>query len=432
MNAHTQSPLLIQCSRIIALLLFAGGVAVAVADPWPQWRGPDRNGISEETGLATQWPENGPPLHWQIEGIGEGYSTPSVVEDRIYLLSNEGLDNEFVLTLSVADGSKVWSKGLGKVGNPDQQPNYPAARSTPTVENEVLYALGSNGDLACMNRANGEIRWQRNLRSDFGGEAGKWAYAESPLIDGEQLICTPGGGEATLIALNKKTGEPIWKSAVPGGDAAAYSSAIIVEAAEKKQYVQFLNDGLVGVDAGTGAFLWRYARTAQRSPANIPTPVADNGYIYNSTGRGGGALIHLKKNNGNIMPEEVYYSPKLPTAIGGAVLVDGHLYGTSGEALLCVEFTTGNLKWEARTIGPASLCYADGHLYLHGEEGEVALVEVSTQEYREKGRFSPPDLPDRPNRGKAWAYPVIANGRLYIRDGDRLWCYDIRNLGAGK
>src|SRR6185503_15115869 len=171
--------------------------------------------LSREKGLLKQWPKEGPRLLWQLKDIGSGYSTPSVVGERLYLNSNEGMDNEFVLALDAKDGKRAWSTKLGKVG-PNDGPQYPASRSTPTVDGDVLYTLGSDGDLVCVEKADGKVRWKKNLRSDFGGTPGKWAYAESPLVDGDALICTPGGADATMVALNKKTGETIWKSAIPG------------------------------------------------------------------------------------------------------------------------------------------------------------------------------------------------------------------------
>ena len=396
------------------------------ARDWPQWRGPDRNGISAETGLLKQWPQEGPKLLWELKDIGFGYSTPAVVGDRLYLLSNEGLENEFVQALSMRDGKRIWSTRLGNVGNPKQQPNFPAARSTPTVDGELLYALGSDGDLACLETGTGKMRWQKNLRKEFGGKPGDWAYAESPLIDGNTLICTPGGPEATLVALNKSTGEVIWKCAVPGGDDAAYASAIVVAAAGSKEYVQVLKKGIVGVDAKTGKFLWRYDKIASRYGANIPSPVADQGYVYSAGAGTGGALIQLKSEGGSVQPDQVYFSPKLPTGIGGAVKLGDVVYGTASEVLVCFEFKNGDIKWQDRALGAASLCYADGRLYLHGENGQVALVEPSSDGYHEKGRFSPPDQPKRINdMEKAWAYPVVADGKLFLRDQSVLWCYDV-------
>ena len=244
----------------VVLCLFTAGVAMA---DWPQWRGPDRSGVSRETGLLKQWPAGGPKLLWQVNDLADGYSTPVVVGTRLYMLSNRGMDNEYVQAISTTDGKVIWTMRVGNVGNPDQNPHYPKARSTPTIDGDVLYALGSDGDLACLETKSGKIRWTKNLRKEFGGQPGEWAYAESPLVDGDMVIVTPGGADATLVALNKKTGALLWKSAVPGGDPAGYASAIIVQAAGRKQYVQLLSKGLVGVDAKTGQFLWRYKDVAK-------------------------------------------------------------------------------------------------------------------------------------------------------------------------
>lgn len=410
---------------LVSFLTLAGGARAA---DWPQWRGPARTGISPEKGLLQEWPAGGPKLLWHLKDVGLGYGTPAVAGQRLYLISNRGLENEFVQALDVKDGKPVWTMPLGKVGNPDQMPAYPGSRSTPTIDGDTLYALGSDGDLVCAAAVTGQVRWRKSLRGEFGGQPGIWAYSESPLIDGDVLVCTPGGAQATLLALNKKTGAVIWKSAVPGGDQAGYSSPVIVETGGVKQYVQFLQKGLVGVEAATGKFLWRYGQTAMNSPANIPTPVAHNGYVYSASGRGGGGLVRLKAAGGAVEAEPVYASNRLPTSIGGSVLVGDHLYGTSTGGLMCVEFTTGTVKWQERGIGAGAVLYADGRLYVHGENGQVALVEATPEAYREKGRFTPPDLPER-GKSQAWAYPVVANGRLYIRELGSLWCYDVKAGG---
>lgn len=418
-------------SDYLALAIGATVIVVSAdlaAADWPQWRGPQRNGVAAatETGLLKSWPADGPKLRWQMKDCGTGYSTPAVVGDRIYLLGNEGLDNEFVQARAAADGKVLWQTRLGKVGNPNQKPNFPAARSTPTVDGALLYALGSDGDLACLETGSGKVLWQKSFRSNFGGKPGQWAYAESPLIDGGTLVCTPGGSEATLLALNKKTGDPIWKCAVPGGEEAAYTSAIAVETGGVKQYVQMLQKGLVGADARTGKILWRYSQTVSKYGATIPSPLARNGFVYSGGSGTGGGLVKLVAGGGGVQAEPVYFSPKLPTAIGGAVLVGDYLYGTS-RGMLCAEFASGELKWEERALGPAALCYADGRLYLHAESGEVALVEPSPEGYQEISRFTPPEPAKRSQQmEKAWAYPVVANGCLYIRDHQALWCYDVK------
>jgi len=277
-------------NRIITVCAFAILLSAA-ANEWPQWRGPHRDGISQETGLLKEWPKEGPKLIWKVTDVGSGYSTPAVMSERLYLLGNQGLESEFVEALDSKDGKRLWSASLGKVGNPKQNPNFPAARSTPTLDGDVLYALGSDGDLACVELAQGKVGWRKNLRTDFGGKPGEWAYSESPLVDGENLVCTPGGSEATIVALNLKTGERVWKCSLPEGDEAAYSSAIIVRAGGVKQYVQLLQKGLVGVDAKTGKFLWRYGKPVSKYGANIPTPLASDGSIYvGSAGTGESAV----------------------------------------------------------------------------------------------------------------------------------------------
>jgi outer membrane protein assembly factor BamB len=402
------------------------GASLALAADWAQWRGPNRDGISAEIGLLKGWPKEGPKLLWQQKEIGYGYSTPAVVGDRLYVISNTGMDNEFVEARSVADGKQIWMTRIGKVG-PNQGPQYPGSRSTPTVEGELLYVLGSDGDLTCLETNKGVVRWHKNLRSEFGGKPGVWAYSESPLIDGDALICTPGGKEATMVALNKATGQTIWKGQTQLGDQAGYASPIIVNAGGHKQYVTFMQKGVVGMDAQTGKFLWRYDKTGT-GPANIPTPVAHDGMVYSAASRMGGGLVKLKPaESGGVEAEQVYLERGLPMSIGGAVLVAGNLYGTNGQGMVCADYATGKIKWQEKSLGSGAVCVADGRIYVHCENGNVALVELTPDEYRSKGLFTPPGVPKR-TRGpmeKAWSYPVVANGKLIIRDLDSLWCYDI-------
>jgi outer membrane protein assembly factor BamB len=258
------------CLGVSAVFFTRANLAASTSD-WPQWRGPERNGTSQESGLLKQWPAEGPKLLWQVNDLGDGYSTPAVVGKRIYLMSNTSMENEFVQALSTQDGKPVWTTRVGNVGNPKQEPPYAKARSTPTIDGKFIYALGSDGDLVCLELGSGKIRWQKNIRKEFGGQPGDWAYAESPLVDGDVVVVTPGGAEATMVTLNKKTGALIWKSAIPGGDAAGYASAVVAQSGGRKQYVQLLSKGLVGVDAKTGKFLWRNKEVA-KGPAQISLP----------------------------------------------------------------------------------------------------------------------------------------------------------------
>jgi outer membrane protein assembly factor BamB len=401
------------------------------ADDWPQWRGATRTGLSRETGLLKEWPGGGPKQLWQRKDIGGGYSTPAVVGERLYLMADRK-GEEFVLALAVKDGAKVWSTPVGKVG-PNEGPQYPGTRSTPTVDGDRIYALGSDGDLACLEKDSGKVVWSKNLKKDFEGAPGMWAYSESVLIDGDVLVCTPGGKKATLVALKKKDGSTLWKCAVPEGDKAAYASAIAVEVGGVRQYVQFLHDGVVGVEAKTGKFLWRYDRTKDPA-ANIPTPVFHDACVFTSTSRNGSGLNRLKADRGDVSSEQVYYNRTALNSIGGVVRVGEYLYGTSAKGqLVCMEFKTGKVKWQHDCVGAAALCYADGMLYVRGQGGsgfgaempaKMALVEASPEGYKEKGRFEPPGHANRP----AWPHPVVANGRLYLRDGNVLLCYDVKAL----
>jgi outer membrane protein assembly factor BamB len=402
---------------------------VAGAD-WPQWRGPDRSGVSKESGLLKQWPEGGPKLLWQVNDLGDGYATPIVVGDRIYMLSNTGMENEFVQAISAGDGKVIWTARIGNVGNPNQNPSYPKARSTPTIDGAFLYVLGSDGDLACLEVKTGKVRWSKNVRQEFGGQPGEWAYAESPLVDGDVVVVTPGGPQATMLAVNKKNGAVIWKSAIPGGEPAGYASAIVVQAAGRRQYVQLLSKGMVGVDAKTGQFLWRYAEVA-KGPAQYFTPVARGEYVYCGALGVGGGMVRLKADGNGVSAEPVYFTRGLPNGIGGAVIVGDHLYGTEvTQKLLAVDFVTGKVMWEAPNFGWGSIAAADGHLYVHLVTGDYILVEATPQGFRQKGRFTPPNPPKHKQVGQfpemAFTYPVIADGRLYVRDLGTLWAYDIK------
>lgn len=404
---------------VMKFLLAFACTTVARADDWPQWRGPERSGISKEKGLLQTWPADGPAIRWKASNIGTGYSSPSIVHGRVYLQTTR--DNvELALVLDEKNGSKVWEVPIGKVGK-NRGPDYPGTRSTPTIDGDRVYCLASDGELTCLDIANGDTKWKKHLRQDFGGEDGNWAFSESILIDGDALICTPGGKSAGLAALNKMTGETIWKSTNPDGGNAEYASIMVVDKAPLKQYVTFLRKGLVGVDAKTGKSLWMYNKTIDQG-ANILTPVVAGDRVFSAGSRTGGGLVQLKAEGDGVTADQIYFERKLTPGIGGAVMLDGYLYGTSPQALFCVAFDTGAEKWTDRAVGAGSLCYADGRLYVRGHKGgEVALVEASSESYKEHGRLQQPDRSKMP----AWPHPVVANGGLYLRDMETLFCYDV-------
>jgi outer membrane protein assembly factor BamB len=404
------------------LVLTLMAVSVSLAADWPQWRGPGRSGVSKETGLLQTWPEGGPPLRWKATDIGTGYSAPAIAGGRVYLQTTQG-NNEFALALDEKTGKQLWSSSIGQVGR-NRGIQYPGTRATPTVAGDYLYCLASDGTLTCREAASGKEKWRQELQNDLDGRVGNWAYSESVLVDGDRVICTPGGEKATLAALNRTTGLVIWKCAVPEGDVADYASIMPVGEGKKKQYVQFLRGGVVGVDAATGKFLWRYDRTVDPG-ANILTPVVRGNRVFTSGSRTGGGLIELIPDGKGIKAREVYFDRALAPSIGGAVLVDGYLYGSAGGMLFCADFATGKVKWKDRSVGPASICAADGRLYVRGyTSGEVALVETSPRGYQEKGRFKQPER----SKISAWPHPVVANGGLYLRDQGVLLCYDIRKM----
>jgi outer membrane protein assembly factor BamB len=400
-----------------ALLTVA--LAVSAAD-WPQWQGIDRTAISRETGLLKTWPKDGPPLAWKVKNLGGGYSSPSIAEGRLFGMSYRGED-EVVWCLSEKDGKELWKTRIAAKGKAGYNEG---SRCTPTVDGKEIYVLGISGDLACLDAASGKIHWQKNMKKDFDGKMmSGWGYSESPLIDGDKLICTPGGKTASLVALNKKNGATIWKAQVPGGDGAGYSSVIAADVQGVRQYIQFMGRGVLGVAAADGKFLWRYDKP-HNTTANISTPVYHDNCVFAASAYGtGGGLVKLNKlATGLFQAEEVYFTKQMQNHHGGMVLVDGYLYGNNGGQLACIEFKTGKVMWNERPPGKGSIAYADGMLYYRNEGGPIVLIEANPQKYVEKGRFNQPDRSGK----NAWPHPVIANGKLYILDQDVLLCYDIR------
>ncbi len=408
---------IVVCVSVIVL----GMPFQTTAADWPGWRGADRTGVSRETGLLKEWPSGGPALLWKATGLGEGYSTPAVAGGRIYVMgSRQG--QEYTLALDAGSGKELWATKIGPEAK-DGPPSYPGPRCTPTVDGDHLYVLASDGDLACLDKA-GKIIWHKNLDRDLGGSRGRWAYSESLLVDGDVLVCTPGGSEVSLAALDKKTGAVIWKTKVPDGGPSAYASTIVVETGGVKQYVQFLEKCLVSVAAKDGKVLWEFRKNAGRT--NCSTPIFHDGCVFTAAagpGSGGTALLRLSADGSKVSAQEVYFNKNLNNHHGGVVRVGDYLYGTTNNALVCLDFKTGEIKWQDRCVGKGSISAADGCLYVRGEkDGTVALVEATPTGYKEKGRLMQPDRSKHP----AWAHPVIAGGCLYLRDGDLLLCYDIK------
>jgi alcohol dehydrogenase (cytochrome c) len=622
----------------LCLVGLLSGSAMVQAEDWPQWQGPNRNAISKETGLLKQWPKEGPPLAWKLKGLGGGDSAPSIAAGRIFGMSNRGED-EVVWALSEKDGKEIWVTRLGPAFKQQTSQSKEGPACTPTVDGGLLYVEGLGGDVVCLQVNDGKLIWRRSLTSDFRGRVPMWSYRESPLIDGDKLICTPGSDDAMLVALDKLTGKTIWQSKVlgasggspsgppgvgdrapgggPGGPAgggsgaattvtgtkdpglftsehfgmrafsckvpngnylaklyfaetyagitgagqrvfsfnvqgrefkdfdiwvkaggpnrayietvpvavtngefhigftaqvenpaikaieitpqaeagpsaaspastvridagvsapftdssgqvwqpdtgfeggmmnpgvggfgggagrfmgsrgfggsgAAYASAIAIDFEGQREYVQFTAKGLIGVAASDGKFLWRYDRPANGMGINCSTPLYQDGLVFAASAynAGGGAVKLSKDANGGVKADEVYFCKKMQNHHGGMILIDGCLYGANGGneggSLVCVDFKTGNVLWDARDSGQrrakGSLVLADGRLYYRLEDGPMVLIEPSPKQYLERGRFDQPDRTELP----AWAHPVIANGKLYVRDQDLLLCYNVK------
>ncbi|MCM2370187.1 PQQ-like beta-propeller repeat protein [Aporhodopirellula aestuarii] len=390
---------------------------------WPQWRGPNRDGKSPATGLPTQWDAEGPRLIWTISGLGEGYSTPAVVGDTVYVLGTRA-NEEYIFARNFDDGNGIWES---RVGTKSGGGGFPGPKGTPAVEDGRIYAIGSDGTLVCVNQRDGSPVWKKSFKRDFGGEHGHWEYAESPLIDGDKVICTPGGNSGCVVALRKDNGAPIWSSPVGrvmGGDfaRAGYASTIVATIAGTKQYIAFLHGGVVGVDAARGTPLWHYDAPANGT-ANCSTPVVEGDSVFAASAYGtGGGKARVAKRGSSWNVSEEFFVKKMESHHGGFVLHEGYIYGTNNSVLMCLDWDTGAVKWQDRCVGKGSITYADGHLYVRGERGEVALVEATPSGYREKGRFTQPYRSDK----NAWAHPVIAGNRLYLHDHDRLLCYELK------
>ena len=387
---------------------------VLIAADWPQWRGPLRDGTSEETGLLSEWPPEGPPLAWRATGLGAGFASVAVSDGRVYTQGQQG-DLSYVIALDEQTGEQIW-----RIENGGSYTNRRGGgpRGTPTVEGGVVYALNSDGSLVAARASSGERLWSTNLLTRFEARNISWGLSESPLIDGQRIIVNAGGDGASIVALDKSNGNVLWKSL---SDEAGYSSAMVAEAGGVRHYVLLTGEGAVGVRASDGALLWRYDGVSNRT-ANVATPIVHDNHVFVSSDYGtGGALLQLIPVGGGVRVEEVYFSREMRNHYSSSVLIDGYLYGYSSRVLTAMNFKTGEVAWKDRAVGKGHVITAEGKLYLWSEDGVAGLAEATPSGYREISRFSVPhgDL-------HTWTLPVIANGRLYLRDQDTLSCYDIR------
>jgi outer membrane protein assembly factor BamB len=378
-----------------------------------------------------EWPAGGPPLVWETKGAGRGYASLAIDGARIYTLgdapSTASDDEEYFIGFSRSDGKPLWKTKTGRPWK-DGKPDWASSRSTPTVDGKLVYVLSPHGDLVCCEAASGNERWRKNMRGDFDGKKDdKWGYSESVLIDGDCLVCTPGGEQATMVALDKLTGDLKWKAVHEGDRGAGHASIVISEVGGTKVYVQSTGSGPIGVRAGDGRLLWSYP--IEKTTAVIPTCIVRDELVFFTAayGRGGALLKQVPGENGTVTIEEVYpLNLELQNKHGGVVLVGDYLYGDFDDkgTPWCAELLSGEIKWKKRGSGTrsASVAAADGMLYFHFADGTMVLARADPGDYVEAGKFMVPGSGDRPS----WSHPVILDGRLYLREQDEISCFDIR------
>lgn len=392
---------------LLALVLL---IPLCAGAEWRQWRGAERNGISSETGLADSWPEGGPKKLWTAAGLGEGFSSFAASGGRLFT-QGERAGMQYVTALDEATGRKLWETPNGR-GYSDRRGGGP--RGTPTVDGDRVYALSAGGNLICLEAASGKKIWESNLLDRFKASNIRWGISESPLIDGGKVIVNPGGRGASVVALDKNDGKLIWKSQ---NDKAGYSSAIAVEVEGVRQYILFTGASAVGLLAKNGELLWRYDGAANGT-ANIATPIFHDNHVFLSSAYGTGCAL-LKLTAGGA--EEVYFNRGMRNHYSSSVLLDGVLYGYSGNALTAMDFKTGEVIWRDRSVGKGQVISADGKLYLYGEAGILGMARAAPDGYHELARH------EIGSGGyPTWALPVISGGRLIVRDQETARAFDIR------
>ena len=397
--------------------------AISLGDDWPQWRGPDRDGVCKETGLLKEWPKNGPALVWQQEKLGKGFASLAVVGGKLYTMADRGND-AFVVCLDLK-GEEQWATAIGKAWGGD------GSRCTPTVGKDKLYALTGHGELACL-ALDGKVVWQKDFKKDFGGRMmSGWGYCESPTLDGDTLVVTPGADNAAIVALEAATGATKWKAEVPNSGGAGYTGVAIGDFGKgQKQYVALLgkSGGCVGINAANGQLLWRNAKKSNGT-ANIPTPIVSGDLVLYSTGYGDGGTVCLKMSaDGEASEAYSMDGNQLQNHHGGMVLVGDYVYGGHGHNNgfpFCLNLKTGEQMWKtARGPGKesAAVLYADGRLIFRYQDGVVALLDPNPKQQVEVlSKFTP-----KRSGAAAWSHPVISGGVLYLRDQDLLAAYDVK------
>jgi len=402
---------------VLALILPLRPAAAETPCDWPEFHGPDRTNQSPAGGLLKEWPEGGPPLVWKVEGLGHGFSTVSIAGGLIYTTGNIG--QHTVITAIGLDGGVAWRAANG----PAYTRSHPGTRSTPTIDGDRLYHENADGDLVCLEAKTGKRLWHVNILREFRGRNISWALAESVLVDGDRVICTPGGEEIGLAALDKMTGKTVW-TCRGTDDKPGYCSPILVEHEGLRQIVTMMATSIVGVHAESGQLLWQ-VRHETPFDENITMPLYHDGHVFIVSRTTGSRLLRLEVKGEACSAREVWASQALDVQHEAALLLDGHVYGTAmtvrNGPWVCLDFATGVRRWSDPGIGRASLTWADGHIYAVNFGGTVALVDPSPAGFRAVSRFQLP----KGGKGPVWAHPVVCGGRLYLRHDETLFCYDV-------
>lgn len=413
-----------RCTALWAVAIILAPAVASAADPvredWPQWRGANRDGISRETGLLVDWRSRKPQRIWQVP-LGTGFSSFSVSEGRLYTLAS--IDRrEYVFCLDAADGRTLWKVPSGATHRDTSGGDGP--RSTPTVDGDRIYTLGAEGMLQCLNAEDGSVRWKHDVLKEFGAENLNWGVSMSPLLNGDQLLVNVGAKGASIVAFNKHTGKVEWRAL---DDVAGYASPIKISVAGSgnatvEEFVFFCGKSLVGVSPKDGAEHWRH-EWITTSDMNIATPIYDPGtrmlFISASRDTGRCSAYRLTASDHGVRSEHLYTNKNMRNHYNGCLLVDGYIYGFDNSVLKCIRLADGEEMWRDRSVGKGSLVAAQGHLYVLGERGDLAVVEATHEAYREKGRFKALDS------SRAWTPPALAQGRLYVRDLENAACIDI-------
>ena len=407
------------CTKITWLLAITIPVASAAGGDWPQFHGPKRDNISTETGLLKKWPDGGPKLLWTARGIGHGYSGVSIGGERIYTAGNMGAHS--VVTAMDLGGKILWQMKCG--GAWTRKGLYPGTRGTPTLDTGRLYYETPVGDVVCLDAKSGKNIWGLNVLSTFKGKNIRWALSESLLIDGENLICSPGGSEGGVVALNKLTGKVVWKCVT--GDQAGYASPVVAEYKGLRMILTLTLKAMIGVDADTGKLLWRVSHLSY-ADENVLRPIYHEGHVFVSTILHGSRKWKINVKGKNASVTEVWKSKQMDNHHGGVVLLDGHLYGSScvfnRDKWICLNWDSGKTLYVDRGVGKGSLTAADGMLYILSKDGTMGLVAPSPSSHTVVSRFDPP----KGGKGPWWAHPVVCDSRLYIRHGEFLYVYDVK------